>query len=381
MTTDSAVAVDTFSIALLDSVELSLSHVQRPTNDSERLFFRNLFANLVRLDCRNVIRPGLAESWTSDSNGAVWTFTLPENANSRSGIAGSAAEASGALVAGWFGDKVPGIDSVQELDQRRLRVFLSRGTDSVPRVLADPALSLVTGLPTGGADRAGNIALPARRSGPVIEFQFALTGDPRDALDRRVDLLVSRDASLIEYAANRPEFDGFPLPWTRTYVLLQPAGAQALEAPTGLERQSLARDAVQADARPAEPLPWWNEVGGCPATAAEASVISRRIAYVLGDEVARALAERVVALAEIDTDLRTVGVEASEFATLLRRGSERAYIVALPRQTLAPCRETAALPRGARIHPLIDTRAYAIVRKGGPPVTVDWDGTVRVAEP
>jgi hypothetical protein len=41
----------------------------------------------------------------------------------------------------------------------------------------------------------------------------------------------------------------------------------------------------------------------------------------------------------------------------------------------------AAFPVGARIQPLIDTRAYAIVRKGSPPLTVEWDGTVRVAEP
>jgi hypothetical protein len=361
---------------------LSLSHVQQPTNDSERLLFRNLFDNLVRLDCREVIRPGLAESWTSDSNGAVWTFTLRENAGSGSGLPPSAINIAGALATAWTGGKVPGVDSVQELNQRRLRVFLTRGTNSVPRFLADPGLSLPNRLGGDDADSAGSIVLPRDGSTPALEFLFPLAGDARDALDRRVDLLVSRDPSLIEYAANRTEFDRFPLPWTRTYVLLQPTGAEPLRLNLGgAERQSLATDAVQADARAAEPLRWWNEVDGCPVTAAEASATSRRIAYVRGDEVARALAERVVALSDAETGLRAVGVEAAEFAPLLRRGSERVYILSLPRQTLAPCRETAALPRGARIYPLIDTRAHAIVRKGAPPLTVDWDGTVRVVEP
>ena len=88
-----------------------------------------------------------------------------------------------------------------------------------------------------------------------------------------------------------------------------------------------------------------------------------------------------MALTEPGAGLRAIGLEASELTTLLRRGAERAYILALPRQTLEPCREIAAFPPGARIHPLIDTRAYAIVRKGAPPLTVDWDGTVRVEEP
>ena len=93
------------------------------------------------------------------------------------------------------------------------------------------------------------------------------------------------------------------------------------------------------------------------------------------------MAERVVALAGWGPGLRTEALEPAEFSGLLRYGAERAYVLALPRQTLVPCREAAALPGGARIQPLIDTRAHAIVRKGAPPLTVEWDGTVRVVEP
>jgi hypothetical protein len=94
--------------------------------------------------------------------------------------------------------------------------------------------------------------------------------------------------------------------------------------------------------------------------------------------VARGLAERIVALA---SGLRTAALEPAEFAASVTNGLDRAYVMALPRQTLTPCRDSAGWPGGATIQPLIDTRAHAIVRRGSPPLTVDWDGTVRVLEP
>jgi hypothetical protein len=102
--------------------------------------------------------------------------------------------------------------------------------------------------------------------------------------------------------------------------------------------------------------------------------------YLQGDDVARALAERIVAVASADLNLRTAALEPSEFAASLTHGLDQAYIMALPRQTLSPCRDASPWPRGATVQPLIDTRAYAIVRKGTPPLTVDWDGTLRVVE-
>ncbi|HEU4680381.1 MAG TPA: hypothetical protein VFS51_01465, partial [Gemmatimonadales bacterium] len=65
----------------------------------------------------------------------------------------------------------------------------------------------------------------------------------------------------------------------------------------------------------------------------------------------------------------------------LRSDSERAYLLALPRQSLSPCRDSDEWRLGASALPLIDTRAHAIVRRGAPPLTLDWDGTVRVDGP
>jgi hypothetical protein len=109
--------------------------------------------------------------------------------------------------------------------------------------------------------------------------------------------------------------------------------------------------------------------------------VSDRIVYDRDDEVARGLAERLVALAGPGERLRATGLDRIGLTAALREGSERAYVVPLPRQPLQPCRELRDVPAGARVRPLIDTRAHAIVRRGAPPLSVDWDGTIRVARP
>jgi hypothetical protein len=218
---------------------------------------------------------------------------------------------------------------------------------------------------------------------PVLDVQITPDADPRDALDRRADLVVTRDPALVDYAASRPELATFPLPWSRTYVLLQPAGAEMIGGNPYDEalRQSLARDAVHAEARPAEPPFWWTRPD-CTLDSASVVVLPKSpvIAYTRGDAVARGLAERIVALAAPGSQLRTAGLDAAEFAGAIRGGRELGYIIGLPSRTLAPCRDSAALPRGSRIQPLIDTRAHAIVRRGSPDLTVDWDGTVRIRD-
>jgi hypothetical protein len=351
-------------VALLEPVDRD--HALSPANDSELLLNRMTSDTPLRLDCQGQAMPGFAKSWDKDSTGRIWTLTLNDGARRYDGSPLTAHD----VAAAWK-ERLPvegsmALQSAVALDDRRISVTLSRSQDSVPMMLADPVFSLAID--------------PAHRSSGV-KFELQAGMDPRDALDRGADLVVTRDPALVDYVAGRPEFAAFPLPWTRTYVLLQPAAAPPLDMLKGeAERRSLARDAVSADARAAEPPFWWEKKATCPTgLASEPIPTSSRVAYIRGDEVARSLAERIVALAGSSTGLRAAALEPGDFARLLRTGSDRAYVVALPRQTLAPCRESAAWPVAARIQPLIDTRAHAIVRRGAPPLTVDWDGTVRVA--
>jgi len=364
-------------VVLPDSVDLANAPI--PTNESEQLLFRQLFETLVRLDCKGEILPGLAVSWIADSTGRTWTFSLRKGAR----LADRAPVTASLVASSWQRRRGIveglGIESAVVLDDRRVVVTLRDLRDSVPRLFAEPALSITHSLDSTSVSRTWNPGLGGGQA--VLHFQAAPDTDPRDALDRGADLLMTRNPAFVEYAASRQDFAIFPLPWSRTYVLLQPATAEPLVTAAG-ELRSLAQDAVRADARAAEPPFWWNEVAACPARVSPGSTpTSSRVVYTRGDEVARGLAERAVAVAGSGTGLRTEALEPAEFIALLRSGAERAFVVALPRQTLAPCREAVALPEGARIQPLIDTRAHAIVRKGAPPLTVEWDGTVRVVEP
>lgn len=345
------------------------------------MLFRNLVPGLLRVDCDGELRPGLIETWTAEPDGS-WVFSLGTQAQLPSGRRLSAADVVATLTPAGE-PKAPGIDSAVVLNERQLRVFAAGDQDSLLRALADPSLALITGLASEHPVGDGSIEVPARGTLPVIEFRFPLRGDARDALDRGADLIVTRDPALVDYVTRRSEFTTFALPWSRTYVLLEPAQAQPLRlAPPGVEPHSLVQDAVPADARAAEPPYWWSGASSCSAgSTAGAIPTSQRIAYVRGDEVGRSLAERWVALAGSETPLRTVGLEQPQFDAALRQGSERAFVVGLPRQTLRPCHDMADLPHGARITPLIDSRAHAIVRRGAPPLSVEWDGTVRVMNP
>ena len=352
---------ETLIVVLADPVDLA--HAPFPTNDSERLLFRQHSETLVRLDCHGEVRPGLASEWRGDSTGRRWTFTLRQSARTPDRAPLTAA----GVVSSWLGRRgavdALGIDSAVALDDGRLSVTLRATPDAAPRLFADPALSV-----------------PHSESGPILDFRVAPDGDPRDALDRGADLVVTRDPAVVDYVASREEFTTFALPWSRTYALLQPAGAHpkwTLEVDS--VGRSLARDVAQADARGAEPSVWRRE---CPYTRRSyvvAAPISPRIVYPRDDKVARGLAERIVALTRDAVQLRSAGLDPAEFAAAIRDQQDWGYVLGFPRQVAAPCHELTALPVGAWIQPLIDTRAHAIVRRGTPPLTVDWDGTVRMA--
>jgi hypothetical protein len=241
---------------------------------------------------------------------------------------------------------------------------------------------VIDGLASDGTSGEQSVRIAAGRSRPAIDFRSSLTRDPRDALDQDIDLVVTRDLQLLDYVANRTEFATFPLPWSRTYLLIEQADGQLLEPvlADASVRRSLAGDAVRAAARVAEPPYWWTTPPCHSGAARTFGGSGTNLVYARDDEVARGLAQRIVALAPAGTGLRARGLTRAEFEAAIRGGTERAYIVGVPRQSLAPCRDGAFLPEGARVVPLVDTRAFAIVRKGTPPLLVEWDGTLRIVD-
>lgn len=324
---------------------------------------------VVRLDCTGAARPSAADSWTPDATGRTWTLVLARSAVDLS---------AGAVAAEWRTRpeaattlRHAGIASVVPLDDRRLVVTLARAHASVPPVFADPSLAVVTD------------------SGPVIGTTFVLrlaAGDPRDALDAGADIVPTDDPELLEYARARSELLVHPLPWSRTYVLVIPPGQRGFEKlippDSAAFRAGLARDAVRVEARGAEGPFWWTGAGPCSEAAASATAAARGLrltAQAWHDPVGRALAERLVALA--GTPMRvTGGLDPGAPIPAIHSELGTAFVVPVPRPALVPCREIAAWPAGATVVPLIDTRRSVVVRRGVPPITVDFDGRLRAAD-
>jgi hypothetical protein len=185
--------------------------------------------------------------------------------------------------------------------------------------------------------------------------------EARDAIDAGRTLLATDDADLVAYAAARTDLEVAPLPWDRTYLSLRPDSATSLGDLVG-------PDAVRADARHADPLTCDALPSGESRTAT--SPRSGRVLYADGDHTARELAERVVALAP-SRDAIAAGVDSAGLEISLRRGDALAYIVSVP--LASKCDALALLARRApwivsrMIHPLVDTRAHAIVSRASQP--------------
>jgi hypothetical protein len=224
-----------------------------------------------------------------------------------------------------------------------------------------------------------------------------------------VDLVVTRDSTALEYAATLPRFVPVPLGWQKLYALVTPGRSRESRLPSAKEREDLAHDAVRGEARGSlEPF-WWQAMPDCGIAAAQpgasASAPNPRVVYDGNDDVARNLAERLVGLVRSsapgavgmldallpDRPRRTVqraaGLTDAALSQARRSGNDAAYIVAMERGPLFPCRDMGMLTDTMgwidpqTIVPLVDTRLQAIVRRGRSSVTVEGDGGLLLTGP
>jgi len=390
-----------FSVGLNERVDPI--HAPRPTNESERLLFRQLYETLVRVDCEGHAVPGLAASWRLDGSTKTWVVTLRPNARFSDDTPVTAMD----VVSSWMRpDAGPAIGSelrpdvrrlvrsVIVVDDRTLEIDLqSRRPDAI-LALGHTDLAIATPSP-GSPWPMGTRSARIGRGGTSVITLFNLSGnfsirfpvasgrDSRDLLDQGVDLLVTRDARTLNYASTLPQFQTTALPWLRTHVLLTPNRAGAAPSFSTDERRALAQDAVRGEARGAEGPFWWESLADCEVDPPQAPPVTPsampRIVYDSDDSAARELAERLVGIGKYP---RASGLASDALAQALRRGNESAYILSLDRRPLDPCREIDALMDNAgwidprSIVPLVDTRPQAIVRRGRSRLNTEWDGTI-----
>jgi hypothetical protein len=395
------------------------SNAPSPSNDSERLLFRQLFETLVRVDCMGRVAPGLAASWHLDADGRTWIVTLREDARFSDGTPVTAAD----VRAGWTRDGAGGelrpqvsrlVQSIVLTGDRALAIALRSRRVDVPMSLAHPDLAVAKPVagsrwPLGTRSRRIAADAPAitiaRDNAPAIRV-LVNPGDPRDLLDSGVDLVMTRDAAALNYAATLPLFQSVPLAWQRTHILLTPGRARSSPVLSPDARQALAADAVRGEARGAQGPFWWEMVTDCelgPSSQPNQLAPIPRVVYDVSDSAARDLAERFVGLVRASTSAasafldvllpdrprrtfqRAAGLKGDELARARRLGRDAAYVVSVDSRPLDPCRDVQVLTEGARwldpgtIVPLVDTRLQAIVRRGRIGVSTEWDGGVVIA--
>ena len=393
-------------------------HAPWPTNDGERFAFAQVYETLIDVDCEGRPVPALAQSWTRDATGTRVTMVLRAGARFSSGepLTSRAVLDAWRATAASPGDSAFGArrlarqlaqqlaDGATVVDDRTLTVSLP---DTSWRVLAEPALAVFEprsdgSLPLGSGpyriERAvsGGVDLAPIEptDAPRVVVVSTHDADARDAIDAGAALVLDAAQSAASYARSRAGLVVATLPWSQTYVVIAPEGAAGVlpaAAPesTAVLRASLARDAVRVDARAADPRYWWTDRSECGFMNANDSrpspVPAAAIAYRDDDSVARALADRLVALRP---SLTAVALGAEDFARALRAGRGAGFVVALPRESLTPCGDAGRLIAAApwlaggslssAVVPLIETRARAILDTARASARVEWDGTLRL---
>jgi hypothetical protein len=412
------------SVALSERVDAA--NAPRPSNESERLLFRQVYETLIQADCMGRIVSGLAASWRFDDDGRTWIVTLRENARFSDGSPVTAID----VRASWTGNAAADelrpaasrlVESIVPVSAQVLAIRLRSHRSDVPMALAhsDLAVAKVTDSPWPAGTRSARIAADAgaapanapsaivvtRDNQPSIRFLVA-PGDPRDLLDRGAELLLTRDAATLRYVASLPQFQTVPLAWQRTYVLLTPGRSRTAPVLTESARHTLANDAVRGEARGALGPFWWQtlpdcEVGGSAPPRQPSP--TPRIVYEAGDAAARDLAERLVGLARapgpsstmfLDALLpdrprrryeRATGLAGDALAVARRRGTDAGHIVAVANSPLDPCRDLQVLMGAApwldpeTVVPLVDTRLHAVVRRGHSGISAESDGGLVIA--
>lgn len=319
-----------------------------PTNDAERIVFRNLYETLVTLDCDGRCGPGLATSWTPSDEERVWTFALRDGATFWNGAKVTAYD----VVAAWedaataartsWPSPSPWTDG-NEIEARadgamRVVVRLRFADGAFPVRLAHPAFAVT--VPPGAGDwplgsgpfrplSAGNpvsgdlVCVPSGAQDTPgaglshLVFRYSPRDDPRDLLATGVDLFLVRERDVAEYVWGSFDFALTALPPDRLQLLVsrfvkgvtladpfRSAPSPADEAPYDDSRVELARYAVLSDAGPAVGIGFpdlppdscvWVP-GPLNLRPGPVAPDGWRLAYPEHDADARSLAERIASL-------------------------------------------------------------------------------------
>jgi hypothetical protein len=397
----------------------------------ERVAFSHVYETLVRIDCEGRTIPALAQAWSESERGRIWTFRLRADARFADGTPVSAADVvdswrhAAAARAGAAAD----IEWVAASGPRVVRVALRRPAASPARFAARDLVIARAGAHASPPLGTGPYALsvtgpplvlertaPPNESAPQrIELHASHDADPRDAVDAGFDVILSASEKVLAYARELPDYAVAPLPWSRTYVLGTAAGV-AEPRPTlpDSAQASIAEYVGSEGARPAA-LPAWWQIDACrsvpsPSAAAPAAgAPASRVIFPRHDATARAIAERIVALAwpaarspewlaallPVDFGAEgaplAVGLDDGAFVEALVSGRYLAVVAVFPRglgelhpESAISCPDAPAgdaltnalLAAPLRLTALVDARDHVLHRRGSGRFLISGDAGI-----
>ena len=196
---------------------------------NHHLVVGHLYETLITVDCIGGIHPGLAASWSADPEGRRWTFVLRRDARFWDGSWVRAVDVQRSLMDSDAGISI--IDSIVVSDDRTVIVFANESTVNFPFVLAAPSFTVskasqASGLiqgsgpfrldlsespPSGASVYTLKPTAYSAKKKPVLQFTESAARDERDLLIGDVDLLVTSDPTVLDYARLRNQFSVLPL--------------------------------------------------------------------------------------------------------------------------------------------------------------------------
>jgi hypothetical protein len=424
---DAADAADLVVVGVQQGVDPANAPV--PQNDAERLAFAQVYETLVRVDCNGRVVAGLADSWSADEARRRWAFRLRPGAAFHDGEPATAATVAAALATSLPARGVAGVSRVDasggvlsiELTGPAAASYFAQAVMAVTRTSPAATWAVGTGPFQLQSDDGRDVAVTPRAAAAGlpgrIVFRHVRNADPRAALDAGVDLLVTDDAAALDYAAAVSGYAVTPLMWSDTYVLATRAVGVRSDAAHGVVRDGAASpvSALPAEAfadlalhgsmRAAEP-PFGLLAAGCRAQLAQSGAAAgatapSMIGYPRGDGVARAIAERLAALAwpvsrtpPWLSALLVAGPPAApptvaaladaDLADALRSGELLAAVLLVPRVPAGACARPDSEAAGALLAdpawqstPVADVRQHLVHRRMGGRIVIDLDGTLR----
>ncbi len=357
---------------------------------------------LYRIDCTGNHIPELAKTWKYDND--IWTFTIDDSVAIATGTGWDDA------IEQWNrANLTDAFDTIRVGATGELEVATSQESENPPWQFATERYAVHHGVSAGNTSQLHEEA--SGHSGiRHIRVRNVIGKDARSLLGDSIHVMFTTRMQIADYAIRRQGWSALPLPYNRAYVFISTTRAASTFVSAELVEVGTARfnDAVTTDASSDFGERLWTTMH---CTSDDSSAISpapelaNQILFDSNDPVARQLAERIVALPNLQwadsSDagifvnaipglqnhsgvLRPVGVSSEEFQKEYRAGSSFGYILALPLQVPDPCDAINSLIAQANwlshhnirraFVPLVKSRPFLLAGHIRPTIGLDYFG-------